>query len=654
MDPEEELEEDIQILQTLMKRHLGINRKGSFNKDLTFREKEEVGMRLGRLLNVVADGAFLPLMNFTLSESQVQILASQKEMSELLLVEHLGIEGCDNFASLSKEDKYKVGGILKHLLRKVANDDLIQLINCTLHHEEVQTLLSRKVIEAYKTDNRQDKLEDVIDNEVTMGDPINKVSTCTISQGLEKRKDKYSKLDHSDCLSSDEKILDMAIENPYHQRQSDKEREPQIATKDTINTEVSTIKPWHSASTYKCMRCNKEGGYLFVDGHIRYSYGIMGKLEFGIHFNGKIEYHKCLECRAMIECDPFFINDHMSRKHKKHLQWYETKYKNLQIIPTLPNHNSYVNKPHIKQEANLNATPKENPNNTTVELNGFKTPSPTSSILTTQMMPIPNDNISYFSGELITKKWHSASSYMCIKCEVEGGYMEIYRHLWNVHGVQQMKFDVDVSVKIKHHVCLNCGERVNCDPHFIGEHLTSKHKKNMSWYESKYKERLINVKIQKKIPTGQVKHMENVQASTEKAENDDCENGDEDDPQPPQEANTHVPASKDPNTASGYVIRPWHSGNSYKCHSCEEEGDYISSMKHVREIHGKVKPHRVGYNSKINYHTCLMCDSKVESDVNFIKQHLSTKHKMTLSSYESKFKGKLAPMTRCRRRYVTV
>ena len=86
MDPEEELEEDIQILQTLMKRHLGINRKGSFNEDLTFREKEEVGMRLGRLLNVVADGAFLPLMNFTLSESQVQILASQKEMSELLLV----------------------------------------------------------------------------------------------------------------------------------------------------------------------------------------------------------------------------------------------------------------------------------------------------------------------------------------------------------------------------------------------------------------------------------------------------------------------------------------------------------------------------------------------------------------------------------------
>ena len=68
---EDLLANDIQVLLvTLMKKHLGIKKDGAFNESLTVAEKHEAGMRLGSLLNVVADGALLPLMNFTLKESQ--------------------------------------------------------------------------------------------------------------------------------------------------------------------------------------------------------------------------------------------------------------------------------------------------------------------------------------------------------------------------------------------------------------------------------------------------------------------------------------------------------------------------------------------------------------------------------------------------------
>ena len=103
------------------------------------------------------------------------------------------------------------------------------------------------------------------------------------------------------------------------------------------------------------------------------------------------------------------------------------------------------------------------------------------------------------SGEFA--RWHSACSYMCTRCEEGGDYLKIYRHVSKVHGVKrEMKPVVDFSAKIEYHMCFECKAIVKCDPYFITHHLKNKHRKTLSWYESKYKEALMNEKVSNRAP----------------------------------------------------------------------------------------------------------------------------------------------------------
>ena len=255
MDLEEEVAEDIQTLQTLVRGHIGIHgRNGTFNDVLTKREKEEAGKRLGSLLHVVADGAFLPLMHFTLDKNQVQILANQKEISASLLVEHLGIEDGENFLSLSKGEKDKVGGQLKSLLRKFANDALIQLMDCTLSHEEVQELWSLKVLQAYETDTQREGLEDDIGTADNTSDAIDDTPVWREEQGLEvsAENDDEEEEDEEESdpnpaslesLSSEEEILNMTNDNLESDGQS---------------SQGNADKEGKEGCEKRCEQCNKE------------------------------------------------------------------------------------------------------------------------------------------------------------------------------------------------------------------------------------------------------------------------------------------------------------------------------------------------------------------------------------------------------------
>ena len=59
------------------------------------------------------------------------------------------------------------------------------------------------------------------------------------------------------------------------------------------------------------------------------------------------------------------------------------------------------------------------------------------------------------SGEFA--RWHSASTYMCSRCEEGGDYLKIDRHVSKVHGVKcVMKPVVDFRAKIEYHMCFEC------------------------------------------------------------------------------------------------------------------------------------------------------------------------------------------------------
>ena len=134
LDPERKLAEEI-------KKHLGMCRNESFNEDLTLKRKEEAGRRLLCLLDMVVDGAMVPLMHFTLNKAQIQKLAAlQGDLLSLLLEEHLRENRGEMFTSLSNEDKDRVGDRLRCLLRGVAGGAIVPLMNHTLNSEEVGKL----------------------------------------------------------------------------------------------------------------------------------------------------------------------------------------------------------------------------------------------------------------------------------------------------------------------------------------------------------------------------------------------------------------------------------------------------------------------------------------------------------------------------------
>ena len=65
--------------------HMGIPKNMTFNGILAPNEKQEVGHRLQRLLDVVSDGALVPLMHFTLSRSHVEKIAELKGLQTVMV-----------------------------------------------------------------------------------------------------------------------------------------------------------------------------------------------------------------------------------------------------------------------------------------------------------------------------------------------------------------------------------------------------------------------------------------------------------------------------------------------------------------------------------------------------------------------------------------
>ena len=86
------------LAESLMN-HLGISKNHSFNGISTKCEKQGVGNHLRRLLDVVSDGALVPLMHFTLSRSHVE------KISEL--------KGLGTFSLGEKDDQNNLGSHLK-------------------------------------------------------------------------------------------------------------------------------------------------------------------------------------------------------------------------------------------------------------------------------------------------------------------------------------------------------------------------------------------------------------------------------------------------------------------------------------------------------------------------------------------------------------
>ena len=134
-------------LAETIKNHLGILENGTFNANLVIRDKEMVGRRMRGLLDVVADGAIVPLLQFTLNKGHILKLAAlEGDLLSPLLEEHLGITNGYEFMSLSEGDKDRVGRKLLSLLRDISSSALVPLLNCTLNYDQVKKLSSLKGI----------------------------------------------------------------------------------------------------------------------------------------------------------------------------------------------------------------------------------------------------------------------------------------------------------------------------------------------------------------------------------------------------------------------------------------------------------------------------------------------------------------------------
>ena len=53
---------------------------------------------------------------------------------------------------------------------------------------------------------------------------------------------------------------------------------------------------------------------------------------FGVDYGGTIEYHTCLMCDTKVECDAHFLKAHMVTKHRRGMEWYEEKFKNVLCV----------------------------------------------------------------------------------------------------------------------------------------------------------------------------------------------------------------------------------------------------------------------------------------------------------------------------------
>ena len=134
LDPTEKLVADLG-------QHLGIANTRTF-KELSTKEKAIAGGHLKNLLGDVSDGAFTPLMHYTLDKKHIRKLADIKKMSGSLVKDHLGISEEISFTSMSEVEKGEVGSRLSGLLKEISGGALVPLLNSALNSEEVRKLAS--------------------------------------------------------------------------------------------------------------------------------------------------------------------------------------------------------------------------------------------------------------------------------------------------------------------------------------------------------------------------------------------------------------------------------------------------------------------------------------------------------------------------------
>ena len=142
-----------QLLSDNLCDHLGIPQNRDFNTTLSLREREEAGHRLKDLLEVVSDGALIPLLHATLNDTNVKKLAELKGVLIPLLAEKLGLNDGRLFQALSNEEQDSTGDQLKDLLRGVAGDAIVPLMNATLSKDEVKKLCCLKGIQGSDLEN---------------------------------------------------------------------------------------------------------------------------------------------------------------------------------------------------------------------------------------------------------------------------------------------------------------------------------------------------------------------------------------------------------------------------------------------------------------------------------------------------------------------
>ena len=148
--------------------HLNIPQNRDFNENLSLAKKQEAGRLLKELLEVVSDGALIPLMHVTLDNANVKKLAELKNVLISLLAEKLGLNDGRSFHVLSQNEEKNAGDQLRALVRGVAGDAVVPLMNATLSKDEVMKLCCLKGIQGsdLETATSNDTEEDDEDSDV--------------------------------------------------------------------------------------------------------------------------------------------------------------------------------------------------------------------------------------------------------------------------------------------------------------------------------------------------------------------------------------------------------------------------------------------------------------------------------------------------------
>ena len=232
-----------------------------------------------------------------------------------------------------------------------------------------------------------------------------------------------------------------------------------------------------------------------------------------INDSGEEDDIKVIGQHSVDDVEPGEIEEvgHMEHHDIKQTPWKRLNEGKPELELAMENHAEAFDEEIEKEEEIIESSDPEDPqpqhaadpNSSTVDFHGFNTPTSLPATPTTPTAPHSYAQNLDNSGESVTKMWHSACSYECLTCGYEGDYLTIDRHVRECQGIQgEMSPGLHYSGKIEYHVCFLCDDNVECDPHIINQHMSGKHRRSLSWYESKYKETLVSVRIKTSIPNG--------------------------------------------------------------------------------------------------------------------------------------------------------